>query len=426
MSHQLLHQFRFLDLPREIRNKIYRVLLCSFAPVPTTMTIDKLNVHKILEHSVETAILRTTIQIHREAYDVMIKTNRFVFVKSAGIPIRNLLNSFLIRPVMVDEPALSDFKGYTLAVSIFRKRDQTAADREGKVNLRPYSFMLLGRDLDSFCEVLADGEVHMPGFSTGLAISITMAPMLQSTQQSQSRYKDSLTDFSSAEKTQQTLLRPFRTYLKGIKTIQVCGLVTDPVLAKTVAEEIAQDQWTNEQKVLDEITAAKDRGNKYFRKGNMKEACGAWQYAAEDVERVHGGSSWKGLVVQGGQPFAASFAALYFSLKLNIAHLFLGGIEKGFDRYPASICAFMAGSVLTDANQTLRKGYWMDDFEFRPTDAQMGKYFYRQAFCWRVSDETERMKMALIFINRALRLCPGDALILKEQQAILAWAGTSR
>jgi hypothetical protein len=420
------HQFRFLDLPREIRNKIYRVLLCTFAPVLTSIPIDKMNVHETLEHSIETAILRTSTQIHREAYDVMIKTNRFISVKSAGIPIRNLLNSLLIRPVMVDEAALSAFEGYTLAVSILRKRDQRAADIEGKVDLQPRSFMLLGRDLDSFCEVLSDGEVHMSGFSTGLAISITVAPMLRSTQQSQPRYKDSLIDFFSAEKTQQTLLRPFQTYLKGIKTIQVRGIVTDPVLAKRVTEEIAQDQWTNEQKVLDEITAAKDRGNQYFREGNLKEACEAWQCAAEDVERVHGGSSWKGLVARGGQPFAASIAALYFSLKLNITHLFLSGIDKGFDGYPASICAFMAGTALTDANQALRKGFWMDEFEFRPTDAQIGKYHYRQAFCWRVAGEIERMKMARTFINRALRLCPGDAVILKEQQAILAWAGPSR
>jgi hypothetical protein len=201
--------------------------------------------------------------------------------------------------------------------------------------------------------------------------------------------------------------------------------VTDPVLAKTVVEEIAQDLCTNEQKVLDEITAAKEGGNKLFLERNLGGACEAWQYAAEDVERIHGGSSWKGLIARGGQPFAASIAALYFSLKLNIAHLFLGGIEKGFDTYPPSFCSFLAQSALSDANRALRQGYWFDGFKFEPTDAQMGKYLYRQVFCWRMGDKKKDMKMARVLISKALRLCPGDSTIMKEQQAILAWAGAS-
>lgn len=63
--------FPFLRLPREIRDKVYKELLCSSAPPKTTLRVgeDDLNPiqPKLLEHSVETAILLTCTQIHREA-----------------------------------------------------------------------------------------------------------------------------------------------------------------------------------------------------------------------------------------------------------------------------------------------------------------------------------------------------------------------
>lgn len=59
MLHNLTAPFRFLDLPLEIRDQIYGLLLCSFAPPPTKLTYDGLSKLPKVEHSVETAILRT-------------------------------------------------------------------------------------------------------------------------------------------------------------------------------------------------------------------------------------------------------------------------------------------------------------------------------------------------------------------------------
>jgi hypothetical protein len=45
-----------------------------------------------IKHSIDTAILRTSTEVHREAYDVMIKSNEFVLVKTThGLPIAYLV-----------------------------------------------------------------------------------------------------------------------------------------------------------------------------------------------------------------------------------------------------------------------------------------------------------------------------------------------
>lgn len=75
--------FRFLDLPREIRNKIYRAALCGFEPPPTTFmpppdadtSVDFMSRVTVAEHTIDTSILLASKQIHREAYDAMVKTN---------------------------------------------------------------------------------------------------------------------------------------------------------------------------------------------------------------------------------------------------------------------------------------------------------------------------------------------------------------
>lgn len=71
--------FRFLDLPREVRDKIYGILLCTF-PQPDAVTPDM----NTLEHF-SPSILRVNKQMYSEGYNVMIKVNRFVLVTCNGI-----------------------------------------------------------------------------------------------------------------------------------------------------------------------------------------------------------------------------------------------------------------------------------------------------------------------------------------------------
>lgn len=160
-------------MPREIRNKIYRNLLCSFAPAPVKVLEPELG---YAEHDNSTSILLASRQIHKEAYDTMVKTNRFVRVTtSGGFPLLALLNHLRV-PVVVEGHESSQFKGYVLSVSLTCPKHIAADYEESDLDTDPCNLMLLGRDMDRFCEVLMDGDVYVPGFGMHIAIKIAVAP----------------------------------------------------------------------------------------------------------------------------------------------------------------------------------------------------------------------------------------------------------
>jgi hypothetical protein len=118
--------FRFLDLPGELRNKIYDLLLCTFHVQSNGLRPRELCRAK---HNTESNILRANRQIHREAYYVMIKTNRFVCIQSTFIlPLHAIMS---IRPVPIvakDSHSILRFPGFVMKITL-HSQPQAAGDR---------------------------------------------------------------------------------------------------------------------------------------------------------------------------------------------------------------------------------------------------------------------------------------------------------
>ncbi|CAJ2502192.1 Uu.00g095860.m01.CDS01 [Anthostomella pinea] len=229
--------FRFLDLPVKIRNAVYRMLLCNFEHAPTRVAVqgtsdfEKLRTAK---HSIEPAVLCTNQQIHREAYDVMVRENGFVHVKCVGgLPLGIGLMASCV-PIVTQNAAAADrFRGYILSVSLCANRDSPRALSVSDHPLfAPCSLIILSRDLDGFCRAVADADIHIPGCSKLLVMSITVAPKLaQLLPMSQKSIGAFLT-----EKMQETVLSPFRR-LRGLKAVQVHGHVSRE-LANAVRDQM--------------------------------------------------------------------------------------------------------------------------------------------------------------------------------------------
>jgi hypothetical protein len=112
--------FRFRDLPKEIRDKIYSEPLCDLHPKPNTRMASKMIESPVRAlHSIDTAILLTSTAIYRKAHDCMVKTNRFVKVTSAhGIMLHLVLNGQQVPVVAHKKKVMNNFGGYVLAVHL--------------------------------------------------------------------------------------------------------------------------------------------------------------------------------------------------------------------------------------------------------------------------------------------------------------------
>jgi hypothetical protein len=408
--------FRFCDLPREIRAKIYRDLLCDWKPQPTTIDVARILNSFHAARDIHTAILRTNKAISREAYDVMIKTNRFIKITSVyGAPLRKAISSLQVPIVASNGQVVDAFHKYVMAVHFDFVHDRISSNRVGSTNmLTPCKFMILHRDLDAFCEAVPNGDVHIPGFSEVPRLSITVAPLLVDPDLANTML--ALQEFFS-DKTQKSLLGPFRNRLRGFKHVRIQGHV-DSDLANTVQEEMQQDRWPDHEHVLRDLRAAKDKGSSLFKQGKQDEGCLIWQDAVVNIDKVHESTSWPSLVKPGGEQFVSQLAELYFLVRLNIAHVQIFNVQRSGGM---TVSRILAQDALTGATRAMKRDHWMEGYKLTPSIQHLAKLRYRYALLMRLEDEPGTSVKALSHIVVALRLQPGDTAILKEMSAILAW-----
>lgn len=411
--------FRFLDLPREIRNKIYRAALCSFEPPPTTFmpppdadtSMDFMSRVTVAKHAIDTSILLASKQIHREAYDAMVKTNRFVRVTTSwGMPIRSLLNHLCVPVVTENKQSVDRFPGYVLSVSITCPKE-VGTELQSPFSLEPSSLMLLSRDMDRFCDILMDGNTYIPEFGSKVSLKIAVAP---GSILSSSPYKDSVTEFFT-ETTQQTLLQPFRSRLRGFEKIKVRGHVSRTI-AESVERDISHDTASDPETTLTKYRKAKDEGQRLFREKHFEAACLAWQDAALEIEQLQKGGSWKKLTDKGEASFVSHIAEIYFLMKLNIAHIKIASMQKG-ELY----ADILVQDTLSMAMKSMRDDHWMPGFRYRPTEAQKAKLAYRHALFLRLDGSLRNVDAAARTIEVAHKLAPNDAAVARERATILAW-----
>jgi hypothetical protein len=114
--------FPFLSLPAELRNNVYELPLCSFGE-PAASLDDDLNyrLRIISTSSIDTTILRTSSQVHQEAYDCMIKKNRLVqVIYTKGLDLFPIVRTKRVPLVRMRG---RDFQGFSMRVTLTSTRN---------------------------------------------------------------------------------------------------------------------------------------------------------------------------------------------------------------------------------------------------------------------------------------------------------------
>ncbi len=152
--------FRFVDLPPEIQDRVYRIILCTWPPPQSTydekrqlaVVPDQL---AYIHHKIDIGILLTNHKISCDAVDVLTKGNLFIRVVTRGVHVRSLMMSKQV-PIVAEGVSVVDaFKGYVMSHSI------EMLDYEIFPSCH---MMILHRDLDLFCQAVAGCSIT--NFST--------------------------------------------------------------------------------------------------------------------------------------------------------------------------------------------------------------------------------------------------------------------
>lgn len=435
MENRAVASFRFLELPGEIRNRIYHELLCAFdSPQDDLEGLDRQLATKGYPeaptditpamHSINTAILHTSKQVHREAYDVMVKTNQFFHVKTYGIPLADLLLFSRLPIVTMDRAHAHQFEGYVLSIKI----TALGLEEDSTRSLPLYSFMVLGRDLNQFCRIIDEGDMYLERtgrpFSAGIAMQVKLNPAPQTLPP----FKASIEDFFS-EKTQRLLLQPLRTHLRCIKRIDICGSVS-PMLADAVVADVTQQRWPDPEKAIQHFVARKEEGKQSFLDRDFSMAHRIWSAACYEMDMVHQGPSWDYLTQRGGEKFCSRLPELYFLTNLNNAQIFaieMQGLKQEEVQNEVAqtkmvkLLHYALFSLEQASNAMTAAPY--EGGTWRPTAAQVAKLFYRRALCIRLAKlpDLDLARSALGDINKAWQLTPRDEKILAEKEAISDW-----
>ena len=397
--------FRFMDLPAELRNKVYSNLLCSFKAPDSNVPLFARDPKPLTKakHSIDTTILLTNSQIHREAYDVMLKRNRFTLVRSTSkFPLHTILANQRVPVVTANARCISHFKGYLLELRLSAKKHIGDSPHLKRA-------MILACDLEVFCRGMISAGIRYKGFSEVVIAHFYMAPTLD---HKCPRYQDSLHEFIS-EKIQKALFEPFTTSLYGFKNVKVIGHVL-PELAESTKTDLGEDEFVDTTKVLEMISAIKEEGKVMFHNGQIKNAYLHWSTGMFQLTCIHCSSSWNVLLAKGDDTFVEKVAELQLTLCLNLTHAgimlssYLGGITSTNPRF-----------WIDEAYECFRPDWWKKGYTYQTSDTLLAKLKYREAMFVRMWGEVEEIPIAISCISHALQLLPDDPKIKEEQRLIM-------
>jgi hypothetical protein len=406
-SFQPEQSFRFLDLPGEIRNNIYNLLLCSWE--------DQLEPESRLTGGLgrrcpsypATALFRTNKQLHNEAFDYMIKRNQFVRVTCRGFNMSDLFLDYRRVPaIAVDSRKSSHFKGYVMHLALSKP-----ALSIGPSSFAEHEIMMLRSDLPALClqldvetlmtDVNATTKEHR-SISTAITFNSDHAHFLTT-------------------KIQEHLLEPITAHLRGVTDLTINGPM-DPILAQAVKDEVAKPRWTDPEATLDEIHTGTDVGKRQWQNRDFYAASESWSYAMRNLERMRHSSSWTGLAKVGGLDFVNSTADLHFTLHLLRAS-FLQVDMAAEATHPAVLQRNGALSLqhLRKCGATSARFAQHADATWVPSNQQQAKMSYRHARCLRLMNALSAAEEARALVEQAALLDANDMAIRDEKDAVLRW-----
>lgn len=398
--------FRFLDLPGEIRNNIYDLLLCSWEDQLEQDSSRVVNLSRRCPSYPAASLLRANKQIHSEASDYMIKHNQFVRITCRNIDVRTLLLSSGVPVITTDARKVDQHEGYVMQMTLSKPVFSSSIIHWGE-----FEIMMLRSDLPRLCE--------------SLDIESVMADANSSAREHTSIHAEIKLNYAYARfftpKIQERLLSPISDSLRGIANLRIMGPI-DPVLAQSVAAEVSKPRWTHPDETLEEIGTGVDVGKRQWQQNDFYTAAESWSYAMRTLERMRHSSSWLGLKEAGGEDFVNKTADLYFTL--NLFHAQFLQVDMAGDNASMPLVQRNGKQAILHLRkcETASARFAQHvDATWVPSNQQRAKMLFRHAKCLRLMRDSSARVKAVTMVEQAALLAPNDVTIRDEKDATLAW-----
>jgi hypothetical protein len=277
MSLLSVQPFRFLDLPGELRNNIYNLLLCSWNDEPEHESGFVGGLRKRSLSYDAMTLLRTNKQIHEEAFDYMVKRNQFVRVTCRRLDVNSLfLGDEMIPAVTTDQRKARQFEGYLMHLTLSKPAYSSNA-----FHFSENEVMMLRADLPCLCRQL-DIESAMTDANATATEHLSICATI------------SFNPFHSELFTpaiQQHLLEPIASHLRGIFDLSISGPIFTQI-SKAVIDQVAKPRWIDPKGTLDSIHTGTDVGKRQWQNKDYYSASKSWAYSMRTLERMRHSSSW--------------------------------------------------------------------------------------------------------------------------------------
>ncbi|KAJ4989617.1 hypothetical protein SVAN01_04834 [Stagonosporopsis vannaccii] len=399
--------FRFLDLPGELRNNIYDLLLCSWNDEPEYEPGFVGGLRKRSPSYDALALLRANKQIHEEAFDYMMKRNQFVRITCRGLDANSLfLNDEIIPAITTDHRKARQFEGYLMHFTLSKP-----ALSSGPINFSENEIMMLRTDLPALCRQLDIESAMTDANATAnehlsIRASVSLNPF----------YAEMFTPAI-----QQHLLEPIAAHIRGIPNLSISGPVSTTI-TQTVISQVAQPRWTDPKATLDSIHTGTDVGKRQWQNRDFYSASESWAYSMRTLERMRHSSSWLSLKASGGEDFVNATADLYFTLNLlRAAFLQVDMAGESASRSLVERNAIVSWEHLKKCETASARFTQHADATWTPSNEQASKMLFRQAKCLRLLGVSRDVVRAVTLIEQAASLAPNDMVIRDEKDAVGNW-----
>ncbi|KAI0852026.1 hypothetical protein F5Y00DRAFT_274266 [Daldinia vernicosa] len=395
--------FRFLDLPPELRNSIYDLVLCTLSPPEPRLT----RVNQDLEsytpflpllrrYEFDIALLLVSRQVSQEALDVLLKYHLFIRVVTHGVNLCHLLSVWDIPIVAIGKSTIRNFKGFVMSYSI-KIKDASPVPKN--------HLIVLQKDFDLLCEALHWLEPSPESFEHRAVLC--------------NPFKNTSSSGYLGVAKQELLVQPYRKLI-GIGSFKLVGNIC-PALARDVTQEVERephlhpDPWH----LWDVLHAAKIWGDDLFMSGEYIEALKTWKKFTMSMNGLAGSPIWQQIKATGDPsdaPYHIADVVFYLHLK-QVAGIIVimeilksqGNLDEAREYWPILLEALSGSFFAVDKLDT----------NWTPLPNHSGERFFRLASAYRVLECNSDVAHDCIRI--AEFYLPGNQDILAEKARIDAW-----